>query len=309
MAATPSLFLLSEFYIFVYDKESLQIVEIMRKTVRFVLVALFCLVSVAMNAQADKVIKILTIGNSFSEDAVEQHLHDIAKADGVKVIIGNMYIGGCSLERHLNNAKDNKAAYKYRKIGLDGKKVETKSFTLQAALADEQWDYVSFQQNSGRSGQYDTWMASLPQLMKYVRTKVPKKAKMVIHQTWAYDKTSKHKDFKNYNNDQDLMFNSILDAVNRVAKELGVKVIVPSGTAVQNARTTPLGECITRDGYHLHKTYGRYVAACTWYEKIFKKNVVGNTYLPQNMTPEQQIAAQKSAHAAVKKPKKVQTIK
>ena len=309
MAATPSLFLLSEFYIFVYDKESLQILEIMRKTVRFVLVALFCLVSVAMNAQADKVIKILTIGNSFSEDAVEQHLHDIAKADGVKVIIGNMYIGGCSLERHLNNAKDNKAAYKYRKIGLDGKKVETKSFTLQAALADEQWDYVSFQQNSGRSGLYDTWMASLPQLMKYVRTKVPKKAKMVIHQTWAYDKTSKHKDFKNYNNDQDLMFNSILDAVNRVAKELGVKVIVPSGTAVQNARTTPLGECITRDGYHLHKTYGRYVAACTWYEKIFKKNVVGNTYLPQNMTPEQQTAAQKSAHAAVKKPKKVQTIK
>ena len=309
MAATPSLFLLSEFYIFVYDKESLQILEIMRKTVRFVLVALFCLVSVAMNAQADKVIKILTIGNSFSEDAVEQHLHDIAKADGVKVIIGNMYIGGCSLERHLNNAKDNKAAYKYRKIGLDGKKVETKSFTLQAALADEQWDYVSFQQNSGRSGQYDTWMASLPQLMKYVRTKVPKKAKMVIHQTWAYDKTSKHKDFKNYNNDQDLMFNSIVDAVNRVAKELGVKVIVPSGTAVQNARTTPLGECITRDGYHLHKTYGRYVAACTWYEKIFKKNVVGNTYLPQNMTPEQQTAAQKSAHAAVKKPKKVQTIK
>ena len=287
----------------------MQIVEIMRKTVRFVLVALFCLVSVAMNAQADKVIKILTIGNSFSEDAVEQHLHDIAKADGVKVIIGNMYIGGCSLERHLNNAKDNKAAYKYRKIGLDGKKVETKSFTLQAALADEQWDYVSFQQNSGRSGLYDTWMASLPQLMKYVRTKVPKKAKMVIHQTWAYDKTSKHKDFKNYNNDQDLMFNSIVDAVNRVAKELGVKIIVPSGTAVQNARTTPLGECITRDGYHLHKTYGRYVAACTWYEKIFKKNVVGNTYLPQNMTPEQQIAAQKSAHAAVKKPKKVQTIK
>lgn len=281
----------------------------MRKLLRLAFVALFCLVSVAMNAQADKVIKILTIGNSFSEDAVEQHLHDIAKADGVKVIIGNMYIGGCSLERHLNNAKDNKAAYKYRKIGLDGKKVETKSFTLQAALADEQWDYVSFQQNSGRSGLYDTWMASLPQLMKYVMTKVPKKAKMVIHQTWAYDKTSKHKDFKNYNNDQDLMFNSILDAVNRVAKELGVKVIVPSGTAVQNARTTPLGECITRDGYHLHKTYGRYVAACTWYEKIFKKNVVGNTYLPQNMTPEQQIAAQKSAHAAVKKPKKVQTIK
>ena len=133
----------------------------MRNLLRLAFVALFCLVSVAMNAQADRVIKILTIGNSFSEDAVEQHLHDLAKAEDIKVIIGNMYIGGCSLERHLNNARDNKAVYKYRKIGLDGKKVETKPFALETALADEQWDYVSFQQNSGRSGQYDTWIASL----------------------------------------------------------------------------------------------------------------------------------------------------
>ena len=273
------------------------------------LLALFCLVSVAMNAQTDRVIKILTIGNSFSEDAVEQHLHDLATAGDVKVIIGNMYIGGCSLEKHLNNARDNKAAYKYRKIGLDGKKVETKSFALESALADEQWDYVSFQQNSGRSGLYDTWMASLPELMTYVKARVPKKTKMVIHQTWAYDKTSKHRDFKNYNHDQELMFNSILDAVHRVARELNVKIIVPSGTAVQNARTTPLGECITRDGFHLHKTYGRYVAACTWYEKLLKKNVLGNPYRPKDMTEEQQIIAQKCAHTAVRKPKKVQIIK
>lgn len=281
----------------------------MRKFVKALLVALFCLVGGVMNAQPDKVVKILTIGNSFSEDAVEQHLYDLAKAEGVKVIIGNMYIGGCSLEKHLNNARGNKAAYKYRKIGLDGRKVETKSFTLEAALADEHWDYVSFQQNSGRSGQYDTWMASLPELMTYVKSRVPKKTQMVLHQTWAYDKDSKHKDFKNYNHDQDLMFKSILDAVYKAAKDLGVKIIVPCGTAIQNARTTPLGECITRDGYHLHKTYGRYVAACTWYETIFKKNVVGNSYKPKGMTPEQQRQAQKSAHAAVKKPKKVKTIR
>ena len=262
-----------------------------------------------MNAQHDKVVKILTIGNSFSEDAVEQHLYDLAKAEGVKVIIGNMYIGGCSLEKHLNNARGNKPAYKYRKIGLNGKKVETKSFTLESALSDEHWDYVSFQQNSGRSGMYDTWMESLPELMAYVKARVPKKTQMVLHQTWAYDKTSTHKDFKNYKHDQDLMFKAIVDAVHKAAKELDVKIIVPCGTAIQNARTTPLGECITRDGYHLHKTYGRYVAACTWYETIFKKNVVGNAYKPKDMTPEQQRQAQKSAHAAVKKPKKVKTIK
>ena len=281
----------------------------MKKRLITFLLAFFCLMCGVMNAQSDKVVKILTIGNSFSEDAVEQHLYDLAKTEDIKVIIGNMYIGGCSLEKHLNNARDNKGAYKYRKIGLNGKKVETKSFSLESALADEKWDYVSFQQNSGRSGMYDTWMESLPELMAYVKARVPKKTKMVLHQTWAYDKTSTHKDFKNYKHDQDLMFKSIVDAVHRAAKELGVKIIVPCGTAIQNARTTPLCDCLTRDGYHLHKTYGRYVAACTWYEKIFRKNVVGNTYKPAEMTPEQQKHAQKSAHAAVKKPRKVKTIK
>lgn len=277
----------------------------MKKIAIILAMALFCLVSGVMSAQTDKVVRILAIGNSFSEDAVEQHLHDIAAADGVEVIIGNMYIGGCSLQKHLNNARKNKPAYKYRKIGLDGKKVETKEFTLEAALADEQWDYVSLQQKSGLSGRYDTWEASLPELVKYVKERVPKKARLMIHQTWAYDKTSQHKDFKNYDHDQMKMYNAIVDAVVRSSKLTKIRMVIPSGTAVQNARTTILGDRMTRDGYHLHRTYGRYVAACTWYEKIFRKNVVGNSYLPDGMTEEERLAAQESAHAAVMKPLKV----
>ena len=79
-------------------------------------------------------------------------------------------------------------------------------------------------------------------------------------------------------------------------------MVIPSGTAVQNARSTILGDRMSRDGFHLHRTYGRYVAACTWYEKIFRKNVVGNSYLPDGMTEEERLAAQESAHAAVRKP-------
>ncbi len=281
----------------------------MKKIISALFLALFCLLSGVMSAQTDKVVRILSIGNSFSVDAVEQHLHDIAAADGKEVIIGNMYIGGCSLERHLTNAKENKPAYKYRKIGLDGKKVETKEFTLEQALADEAWDYVSFQQQSGQSGIYSTWQESLPGLLEYVKARVPEKAKMMLHRTWAYDPTSTHKDFKNYGHDQMTMYNAIVDAVGKAAKLTGIKIIIPSGTAVQNARTTVLKDFMTRDGYHLHKTYGRYIAACTWYEKIFKRNVIGNKYLPKGMTPEQRLVAQKSAHAAVKNPDRVTKIK
>ena len=271
--------------------------------------ALFCLVSGVMEAQTDKVVRILAIGNSFSANAVEQHLHDIAAADGKDVIIGNMYIGGCSLKKHLANAKENKPAYKYRKIGLDGKKVETTDFTLEQALADEAWDYVSLQQQSGNSGIYSTWEKSLPALLEYVKARVPKKAKMMLHQTWAYAADSSHKQFKNYGNDQMTMYNAIVDAVDRAAKLTGIKIIIPCGTAVQNASTTIFNGTMTSDGYHLQKPYGRYTAACTWYEKIFRKNVIGNTYLPKGMTPEQRLAAQKSAHAAVKKPNRVTVIK
>ena len=35
------------------------------------------------------------IGNSFSQDAVEQYLHELAEAEGISTIIGNMFIG-CS---------------------------------------------------------------------------------------------------------------------------------------------------------------------------------------------------------------------
>ena len=281
----------------------------MRRFYKLLLLALFFMVSLAMNAKNDNIVKILSIGNSFSQDAVEQYLHEIAAADGQKVIIGNMYIGGCSLAKHLHNAKENLPAYKYRKIGLDGIKVETLEFTLERALADEQWDYVSVQQQSGQSGLYDTWMKSLPELLNYLKARLPEKTKFMIHQTWAYDKTSDHKQFKNYNHDQTLMYNAIIDAVKKVSKQTGIKMVIPSGTAVQNARTTILKDEITRDGYHMHKVNGRYTVACTWYEKIFKRNVVGNTFKPKGMSTEQQMAAQMSAHAAVKKPNEVTEIK
>ncbi|NMB06541.1 MAG: DUF4886 domain-containing protein, partial [Bacteroidales bacterium] len=37
-------------------------------------------------------IRLLTIGNSFSEDAVEHYLHGLVAAEGDTIVIGNMYI-------------------------------------------------------------------------------------------------------------------------------------------------------------------------------------------------------------------------
>lgn len=252
-----------------------------------------------------KTVRILAIGNSFSQDAVEQYLHELAEAEGISTIIGNMFIGGCSLERHVKNARDNAPAYAYRKIGTDGKKREKGKMSLEAVLADEAWDYVSLQQASPFSGMYETYEASLPELIEYVKARLPKKTKLMLHQTWAYASTSKHSGFKNYNCNQLTMYQAIADAVKKAAKANKIKIVIPSGTAIQNARTSFIGDHLNRDGYHLDVKIGRYTAACTWFERIFKHNVVGNPYTPEGLDEARKAVAQKAAHAAVKHPYKV----
>ena len=252
-----------------------------------------------------KTVRILAIGNSFSQDAVEQYLHELAEAEGISTIIGNMFIGGCSLERHVKNARDNAPAYAYRKIGTDGKKREKGKMSLETVLADEDWDYVSLQQASPFSGLYETYEASLPELIEYVKARLPKKTKLMLHQTWAYASTSRHSGFKNYNCNQLTMYQAIADAVKKAAKANKIKIVIPSGTAIQNARTSFIGDHLNRDGYHLDVKIGRYTAACTWFERIFKHNVVGNPYTPEGLDEARKAVAQKAAHAAVKHPYKV----
>ena len=78
-------------------------------------------------------------------------------------------------------------------------------------------------------------------------------------------------------------------------------ILIPCGMAIQNARATKLGDTLCRDGYHLNYVYGRYTAACVWYEIITGKDVRRNRYRNPKMTPNQRRLTQKSAHRAVKK--------
>ena len=101
-------------------------------------------------------VKVLAIGNSFSEDAVEEHLSSLAQAEGLTVVIGNMYIGGCSLERHVNNLRGNLPEYRYRKFDPKGNMKEINGYTLDKVLAEEDWDYISVH------GSLSLWLMYVP---------------------------------------------------------------------------------------------------------------------------------------------------
>ena len=258
--------------------------------------------TVTVEDENDGVLKVLAIGNSFSEDAIEYYLYGLAKAAGKDIVIGNLYIGGAELSQHVDNAMNNADAYSYRKINKSGTKTTTANVSIATALADENWDYISFQQVSQNSGLYDTFVETLPALYDYVSQNNPNEyTRYLLHQTWAYAQNSTHSGFANYDNDQMKMYEAIVDAYNKAEMLIPTYEIVPSGTAIQNARTSYLGDNFNRDGYHLNEL-GRYTAASTWFEVLFNESVVGNSYVPDGFVEVDAEIAQNAAHEAVLNP-------
>lgn len=250
---------------------------------------------------SDGVLRILAIGNSFSQDAVEQYLWDLFGAAGQEVVIGNLYIGGCTLERHAAHAASGQADYAYRKV-VDGVRTEETGWTLAQGLADEPWDYVSLQQASGSSGIYSTYTPYLAELVDYVKARTSAGVKVAFHETWAYAATSDHTEFPKYGSDQQTMYAAIVEAVQQAVREHGIGTVIPSGTAIQNARTSYLGDSFNRDGYHLETTYGRYTAACTWFETLSGIPATDARWFPASIDAATADLCRTAAHLACVKP-------
>ncbi len=253
--------------------------------------------------KADGVLRILTIGNSFSDDTM-QYVYDIAKDLGIENIsLGNLYIGGCSLNTHAINARDDKAAYEYR-TNTRGTWSTAKNHKMSDALRAQEWDFISFQQASGSSGIESTY-STLTYLIKYVQNLAPN-AKLVWNMTWAYQQNSTHKDFTNYGNDQMTMYNAIVKAVgNKIKTNENIKLIVPNGTAIQNARTSFVGDRITRDGYHLSYDLGRYIAGLTFTSKLTGLSVENVRFAPPGVEGDKQKLAVEAAMNAIANPDSV----
>lgn len=264
------------------------------------LLSLAIVAGVSAQAQPDT-LRVLSVANSFGVDAVEQNLHEIALADGHVLVIGNLYIGGCSLERHYGNAVSGEPAYSYRKISADGSFTTREETSLPWAFADEAWDVVVFQQVSQYSGKPDTYEPYLGFLLDYARERCPKGVRLYLHQTWAYAKDSTHPNFPDYGCDQMRMYRELCQAYSAMARKYGLGVI-PSGTAIQNARKTYLGDTLTRDGFHLSYGLGRYLAAATYYAALYGTKVSGNGWMPPQLDPREVETARRCADAAVRKP-------
>lgn len=225
-------------------------------------------------------LRTLSIGNSFSQDACG-YLHQIAASMNIEWECVNLYIGGCSLETHAANLASGAPAYS---LEINGTATGT-MISVSDALKDGTYDIVTLQQASHYSGKLQTYFPYIGTLADAVRAAQPE-AKLMIHETWAYETDSTHGAFPNYGRSQRRMYEFLRDAYTYAAKKIGADLI-PVGDAVQGLRgNLPEfdygngGVSLNRDGFHLSIPVGRCFAAYVWIEKICGADVRNADFVP-----------------------------
>ena len=130
-------------------------------------------------------LKVLMIGNSFSASVFRTLPKIVQAGKEHKLLLGNAYIGGCTLERHCANidAEKSKPELKPYTFMLTGQ--EKSKAKLSDMLKAHKWDIVSIQQGSIHSPYKEKTQEYGKKLIAFIKTLAPQ-AEIVVHQTWAY---------------------------------------------------------------------------------------------------------------------------
>ena len=110
-------------------------------------------------------IRILAIGNSFSDDAT-RYLYPIAQAANVPMRLFNLSIGGCPLSKHYRMMKSGEEAYAFHFDSMN----TGVTMSLHKALANDDWDVITLQQVSHCAPRYDTYQPFLNEFAAFVRS-------------------------------------------------------------------------------------------------------------------------------------------
>jgi hypothetical protein len=221
-----------------------------------------------------KALKVLAIGNSFVDDPMA-YFNDIVKASGIdasNLCVYSAVKGGASLEYWAVTCQYGDKVTINRCSGAMS--VPITQAPLNELLAQD-WDVVTVQQLSDLSQKPESLDPSLSYLIGQIRKLCPNKNVVIAwQQVWSYWDGDLDKSIGNWQN---------ISEVAKLTFNYGIDMIIPTGTAIQNARgsslNTPYG--LLRDSKHLAYGVGRYVAACTWFEAliapVYDVSVVGNT--------------------------------
>ena len=238
-------------------------------------------------------IQVLSIGNSFSQDA-HRYLHDVARSEGVNMETVNLYIGGCSLERHFRNMKGDKREYS---LEMNGHSNGGIIVSIKEALLARNWDYITLQQVSGGSCREESYQPFLNELAAYVREYAPT-AKILIHQTWGYEAGSDRLKSQGFATMEEMTL-AAKACYEKAAEAIGADGILPCGEVFLEAQRLGCGR-LHRDTFHASYGLGRFLLALTWYGCLTGDDVRGVSFRPfDEEVPDEELALAREAVATV----------
>lgn len=215
--------------------------------------------------------KVLSIGNSFSQDA-QRYLHALAQKNGEDIKAVNLYIGGCSLQKHYLNMLDDVAAYDFE---FNGEPTGIK-VSIRQALVSDSWDVITLQQASQYSVNFDTYTPYIEELAAYVRKYCPK-AKVYIHQTWAYEEGCERIPNRTGLNTAGEMYDALCKAYKKAAEVIAADGVIPCGKAMMKATKAGLAKA-HRDTFHASRGAGRYLLSLCFYKALTGKDISADTF-------------------------------
>ena len=214
---------------------------------------------------------ILTIGNSFSDDAT-RYLSQVARSQGGHFEVVNICIGGCPLERHYRNmlsgAKDYLLCFNGSYTGFN--------VTLEEALLSRPWDIVTIQQVSHDSPRKETFYPYITELVDYIRTCQPR-AKLLLQETWAYEDGSHRLTVELGYKTRKEMIADVQASYRDVAVSEGFDGVIPSGTMLDRLLDEGI-EKVHRDTFHASLGLGRYAIALLWFRMLTGRSVAENSF-------------------------------
>jgi hypothetical protein len=300
-----------------------------RTTVLLLGLVLTPLLAPGQERPGGKTVRLLTVGNSFSQNATK-HLDRIVKAGGNTLVHHRCVIGGSGPDQHLA-----KAAL-HEKDPADKAGLYGSGKGLKQELLAERWDVITIQQASIRSHDVAKYRPAAKDLYDYIKKHAPK-SEVVIHQTWAYrvdDPRFLTPGKPGEPRTQKEMYDGLSDAYRTVAKELGVRRI-PVGDAFYAADTDPKWgyrpdpkfdpkaakppalpdqahslhggrrwvtaggkSSLQMDGHHAGPA-GEYLGGLVFYEFLYGTSAVGSKFRPEGVDADYARFLQETAHKAV----------
>ncbi len=221
-----------------------------------------------------KTLKMLVISSSFGLNTTN-FLYEVAKDQGcTDIVIGRLFLAECTLKRHVQNADQNAMVYRYYKKNSDKDWDVMENITMEYGILDEEWDIIFLQHSAEGGAQKETYGDYIQKLMEYVDSKKTNpNARYVWNMTWAFPEDSTAVSYVALGADQMIHYQAIVDATKEhVVPEKRFRSIIPSGTAVQNVRTSYIGDTLNRDSMHLNEL-GYVIAGCITYATLTEKPI------------------------------------